>query len=175
MENKDRRIDLTRLSDTYEVRRVSEQEAEAVYQLCIGNPLYYEFCPPQVTRESIREDMVVLPPNVDSENKYYIGFWQEDKLIAVMDLIAGYPEPSIAFIGFFMTEKSVQKNGVGSAIIEKLCSCLGSAGFQTARLAWVKGNPQSEHFWLKNHFEVLKETKGINLEAETIILAQRML
>ena len=30
-------------------------------------------------------------------------------------------------------------------------------GFRTIRLAWVKGNPQAEHFWIKNGFESLKE------------------
>ncbi len=38
-------------------------------------------------------------------------------LTAVMDLILDYPVDHAAFIGFFMTDTSCQKKGVGSGII----------------------------------------------------------
>ena len=36
------------------------------------------------------------------EDKYYLGFFAGDELVAVMDLILNYPKADIAFIGFFM-------------------------------------------------------------------------
>ena len=48
---------------------------------------------------------------------YYIGYFSNGQLIAVMDLIDGYPQRDIAFIGFFMTDAEVHNRGVGSAII----------------------------------------------------------
>lgn len=47
---------------------------------------------------------------------------------------------------------SVQNAGIGSGIIDTLCSCLKNHGFSSIRLGWVKGNPQAEHFWKKNRF-----------------------
>ena len=44
------------------------------------------------TEESIKKDMTTPPPNTPISNMYYIGFYNEEKLIAVMDLIDGYPE-----------------------------------------------------------------------------------
>jgi len=41
------------------------------------------------------------------------------------------------------------------------------------RLAWVKGNPQSEHFWMKNGFLPIKETSST--AAEKVILAEKKL
>ena len=89
------------------------------------------------------------PPDKESFDKYYLGYYDGEKLIAVMDLILHYPDKDTAFIGFFMTDVSVQNAGIGSVIIDMLCSCLKNYGFSSIRLGWVKGNPQVEHFWKK--------------------------
>ena len=114
-----------------------------------------------------------MPPGKVIEDKYYIGICQDGKLIAVMDLIDGYPENDIAYIGFFMTDILRQNEGVGTAIIEELCGYLAEQGYRSVRLAWVKGNPQSEHFWMKNGFIRLRETTSN--AADEVILAERIL
>lgn len=107
------------------------------------------------------------------KDKYYIGFYQKEKLIAVMDFIDGYPEKWIAYIGFFMTDLSIQNQGIGTEIMDNLCSYLTSLGYHSIQLDWVKGNSQSEYFWLKNKFLPIKETKS-NV-ADQVILAERVL
>lgn len=166
-------MNIERLSDEYKVRKLSAEDVEDIYRLCSGNPLYYEYCPPFVTRQGISEDMAILPPGKEIADKYYIGFFQEEKLIAVMDLIDGYPEKSIAYIGFFMTDREVQKKGVGTSMIQKVCTYLTDSGYHSVRLAWVKGNPQAEHFWVKNHFVPIRETSSN--AAKEVILAERLL
>ena len=160
-------------SDKYKVCRLTSKNIEEVYDLLSKNVLYYEYCPPFVTRQAIQEDMKILPPGKVIEDKYYIGFYQDGRLIAVMDLIDGYPEKQIVYIGFFMTDISVQGRGKGSEIIDYLCGYLSRLGYESVRLAWVKGNPQSEHFWLKNGFAPLMETTSN--AADEVILAERML
>lgn len=162
-----------KFSGKYEVRKLNKDDIPKIYDLCKKNSLYYEYCPPMVTEKSIADDLTAFPPNTGIENKYYVGFFDSGKMIAVMDLIDGYPEEKIAFIGFFMTDVSVQNQGIGSAIIAELAVYLKSMGFQAIRLAWVKGNPQAEHFWIKNGFEFLKETSST--AAECVILAERSL
>ncbi len=145
-------MDVAEFSGRYCVRTLDMNDLDAIYTLCSQNGLYYEYCPPFVTRESIITDMGALPPGKDLSDKYYLGYFDGDQLIAVMDLIASYPDGTTAFIGFFMTDVSVQNKGTGSAIINELCACLRKAGFTNLRLGWVKGNPQAEHFWHKNGF-----------------------
>lgn len=166
-------MDIKCFSSKYEVRSVVEEDVKAVFRLCRTNPLYYEYCPPFVTENSIRIDMKALPPKKNTEDKYYIGFFAKNKLIAVMDLIDAYPDPQTAFIGFFMTDASVQHKGVGSSIIRELCDYLKKQDYKAVRLGWVKGNYQSEGFWHKNNFAetgVLYDTNG-----NTVIVAQRNL
>jgi len=47
------------------------------------------------------------------DDKHYIGFYNNKDLIAVMDLIERFPNENTTFIGFFMTDVSIQKHGVG--------------------------------------------------------------
>jgi Acetyltransferase (GNAT) family. len=160
-------------SKKYETRKMSSEDVDEIYNLSLTNPLYYDYCPPPPTKESILEDLSALPPNVTIENKYIVGFFEKGRMIAVMDLIDGYPEEKIAFIGFFMTHASVQNKGLGSAIISEVMDYLKSINYLAVRLAWAKGNPQAEHFWLKNGFFAIKETSST--AADHVILAERKL
>lgn len=164
---------ITKLSTHYTVRRLTQNDIDKVYKLCLGNPLYYEYCPPEVTKESIQKDMTALPDGISLSEKYYLGFFEENSLIAVMDFIDGYPEKEVAFIGFFMTDVSVQNKGVGTEVIQHACKGWKEMGFQAVQLAWVKGNPQAEHFWIKNGFKKKKERAST--AADCVILAEKLL
>ena len=158
-------------SKKYVVRKLQKKDIPFILELCSKNTLYYEYCPPFVSYESIEEDMNAIPPNVVIERKYYVGFYDANKLLAVLDLIDGYPDRNLAFIGFFMCEVSVQNCGVGTKIITELLNVLKEYGYKSVQLAWVKGNPQAEHFWMKNGFEIIKETAST--ASECVILAGR--
>lgn len=136
----------------YQARRLEQDDIEAVYGLCQSNPRFYEFHPPFVTRESILEDMKALPPGKTMADKYFMGFWKDGVLTAILDLIINYPQDKVAFIGLFMTDAACQNQGVGSGIIQELISAMAAGGFEKIRLAVDEGNPQSEAFWQKNHF-----------------------
>lgn len=45
-----------------------------ILRLSESNPMFYEYCPPFVTRESILNDMKALPQGKTDAEKYYIGF-----------------------------------------------------------------------------------------------------
>lgn len=166
-------MNIAEFSSRFAVRRLEEDDIPAACTLCRGNPIFYEYCPPEVSEEGIREDMRALPPGKTMEDKYYIGYFDGQRLIAVMDFIDGYPRGDVAFIGFFMMDKAEQEKGIGSAIIEELCGYLSMRGYAAVRLGWVKGNAQSEGFWYKNGFAetgASYETNGY-----TVIVAERPL
>lgn len=160
-------------SRRYAVRYLREADIPAVLRLCAGNPLYFAHFPPEATAQSIRADMKALPPRTRPEDKYYVGYFDGQTLIAVLDLIDGYPQRSAAWVGLFMTDAAVQNSGVGSAIVGELCACLSEKGVEKLMLGWVRGNLQAEHFWKKNRFVEtgdLRDPDGI-----TVVLAERLL
>ena len=145
-------MEISALSKTFSVKRLCDRDADTVLELCRGNPQYYRFCPPAVTRESVLADMSALPPRTGPKDKFYLGFFDKDKLAAVMDLILNYPNDKTAFIGFFMMRREEQGKGLGSKIVSECFDELGRAGYEYVRLGFAKGNPQSEAFWRKNGF-----------------------
>ena len=105
------------LSKKYNVRKLNEEDIPEIYKLCSKNELYYIYCPPFVTEDSISEDMKALPPGKSNEHKFYLGFYDDRKLIAILDLISGFPDEDTAYIGFFMMDTDKQKQGIGTNII----------------------------------------------------------
>lgn len=165
-------IDIEKLSTKYNVRVLDESDEDAILALCRENTQFYEYCQAEPTREQILSDMHITPPGVDPSCKYYLGFYQEDILTAVMDLIDGYPDPGTCYIGFFMMNKSFQGKGTGTAVIQEAASYLKSIGKTAVRLGIDKNNPPAVHFWKKNGFAMIKE---VDMGGWTALVAEKTL
>ena len=165
-------IDISKISSLYDIRRMDDSDVDSILSFCQRNTQFYEYCEAKPTREQVLIDLHIAPPGIGLSDKYYIGFFQKETLIAVMDLIDGYPEPEIAFIGFFMMNKDLQGHGIGTAIIQETAAYLKTTGKAAIRLAIDKGNPQSMHFWKKNGFIVIKE---VDRNGWTALVAEKQL
>lgn len=146
------------LSRVYEVKRLGNEDIDDILALCISNPVYYQHCPPQPNRVSIAEDLKILPPDTSENQKYFIGYYLDTKLIAILDLITNYPKDHIAYIGLIMLDASVQKRGIGSQIVAKLSEVLKRDGYKTLELAYVKGYSEAKFFWEQNAFTPIGES-----------------
>lgn len=160
-------------SNDYTTRALCKNDIDDIFSLCSSNTLFYRHHPPFVTKKSILEDMNALPPNKTSDEKFYFGFFRSNKLVALMDLILGYPNEKTAFVGLFMVDTEYQGQGVGSKIIEQCVVVIKQAGFDVVRLGIDKGNPQSERFWTKNKFVKTGEVR--EQEHTTVILMERII
>lgn len=163
-------MNVQELSGQYRVRRLHAGDVEKILALSASNPLFYRYHPPFVTRESILADQTALPPGKTAEDKDYVGFFDQDDLVAVLDVILGYPQEKTAFIGLLMVDAKYQGKGVGSRIISECAACLKQWGFRSIRLAIDEGNPQSKAFWIKNRFaltgEAFPNENGVYLPME---------
>ena len=140
------------LSQRYTVRRLTPADAEAVLALAAQNEIFYRYHPPLPTVQSITEDMTALPPGTTMQDKYFVGFFAGDCLVAVMDLILDYPQPGTALVGWLITDTAGQGRGRGSALMQECEAALAAQGCRKMRLAVDKGNPQSAAFWRKNGY-----------------------
>ena len=114
----------------------------------------------------------MTPPNTSENSKFYVGFYDRDTLVAVMDLIEGYPDDDAAFIGFFMLRGRLQGRGVGSEIMAEVFAYLRKREIRRCQLGIDKDNPQSNRFWKKNGFAVIRE---VSMDDGTILLAEKEL
>lgn len=165
-------MDISRLSSHYKIRTLTDSDVDVILDLRQHNTLFYKYTEAKPTREEIRNDMRITPLGTALSDKYFIGFFEGQKLVAVMDLIDGYPKPENAYIGFFMMNQEYQGQQIGSAIIGDTAGYLRKIGKTAIRLAIDKGNPQSAHFWKKNGFKVILE---VDVNGWTKLVAEKSL
>ena len=165
-------IDISMLSNQYIIRRLNDSDTDDILDFCQKNTMYYQYCGAEISKDQVLNDLHITPPGVDIADKYYVGFFNGEEMVAVLDLIDGYPEPAIGYIGFFMMNAALQGKQIGSAIIQDVCSYLKQIGKTAIRLGIAKDNPQANHFWKKNSFTVSKEVEH---DGWTIHVAEKKL
>ena len=146
-------FDISKLSTHYCVRYMSDSDADALLAFCLRNDQYYRYCGKQPSRELILHDLHITPPNTSADAK-----------------IDGYPDSDTAFIGFFMMNRQLQGRQIGTSIIQELFLYLKKAGLKRVLLGIDKENPQSNAFWAKNGFSVIRE---VEQEEGAILLAEK--
>lgn len=167
-----RKLEINNFSSEYDVRQLNFEDVEMIYTFCKSNKQYYKYCGKEISIELIKSDLDITPPGISMEQKYYIGFFDDNNLIAIMDLIDGYPDSNYVYIGFFIMNFKLQGNGIGSKIVLEVLEYVHKQGFQKCQLGIDKDNPQSSHFWSKNGFEVIREVK---IKEGTILVAEKEL
>ena len=138
--------DIAAFSDVYSVRRLGTDDVKEILALCRSNPQYYAYCGKEASAELIEQDLVIVPPGIPAEQKYYIGF--------------------------FMLHGRLQGRGIGSKLMAEVFAYLRAREIRRCRLGIDKDNPQSNHFWKKNGFAVIREVERDN---GMILLAEKKL
>ncbi|MDG3136382.1 GNAT family N-acetyltransferase [Streptococcus suis] len=163
---------ISQFSNHYQVRKLADANLEPVLALYQTNPLYFEHFPPLPSLESLANDLVDCPPGKELSDKYFLGFWDKEQLVSILDLIDGYPTAEIAYIGLFMVDSRLAGQGLGSKIIAELLPQLASH-FKKVRLGYVESNPKSSHFWSKVGFCPTGDVKEI--AGKTIVITEHAL
>ncbi|HEM3635341.1 TPA: hypothetical protein U1C44_000791 [Streptococcus suis] len=102
---------ISQFSNRYQVRKLAGADLEPVLALYQTNPLYFEHFPPLPSLESLANDLVDCPPGKELSDEYFLGFWDKERLVAILDLIDGYPTAEIAYIGLFMVDSRLAGQG----------------------------------------------------------------
>lgn len=148
-------LSVKELSSIYDVRPLESSDAQAYDHLCRGNPDYYQHLHKSFSPQSLEKEMLRLPVGKQIEDKYYLGFFDNDQLVAVLDLIDGYPDKATAFIGFFMLSTEFQGQGTGSQLIGEILKMLKAMGFRKARLGFAATNQKARDFWIQKGFRAV--------------------
>lgn len=146
-------LNVETLSTQYAVKRITEADISPVYRLARSNARYYEYMRTVPTRESLTEIISNVPEGASETDKNFVGFYNaDDVLIAVMDLITGYPEKDDAFIGWFMVDGAMQRNGIGSSVFADVRAAMKAQGYDYMSLGCVEDNKEAMQFWKEQGF-----------------------
>lgn len=150
-------INVDSLSTEHQVRRITESDISDVYALCKSNQKYYEYMNAAPTIESLTQIISRVPEGAGTENKLFVGFYDNERLVSVLELIVGYPEDNDAFIGWFMVDGNLQNQGIGSQIFADVRASMTSQGYDYLSLYCEKENAEAIAFWRSQGFNIDKE------------------
>lgn len=148
------KLDIESLSSEYTVKKITEADISDVYNLCRENRRYYRYANEKPSRKELTGVITELPAGKTQTDKYFVGFYDKDSnLIAIMDIITGYPEADDAYIGWFMVDAALQGQGIGSQIFADARASLKAQNFDYIQLAVLENNVEAMKFWTDLGFE----------------------
>lgn len=139
---------LQELLPDYKIKKITEEDYENLYNLELSNIDYY-LCTQgrAVTYEETVQDTVNLPPNTTRDQKFFVCFYDNEKLVAVMDYIEHYPSEEIVWIGLFMIDNSVKRKKLGTKIITEFINSLKKNDICKLQLGCAEANYVGLNFW----------------------------
>jgi GNAT superfamily N-acetyltransferase len=110
---------------TLEVRALSPDDRSDLQRLLEADPAYAERVeghPP--TAEAAHDLLTEAPPGTAPDHKVVLGGFLDGELVAVVDLVRGWPEPGAALIGLLQVHPGCRGLGVGrrvhAAVLEQV-------------------------------------------------------
>jgi len=148
---------LQTLLPQWDIHPVADEELEAVLALMQSNPLIFELDNRPATMENLVRDRVNLPPRCIPDQKHYLAFWRNGKPEVLLDLVVGYPRERTLFVGLFMVDGALHRQGIGREIMTALPKAADGAGMDDIRLACLIGNDDGHAFWKAMGWQDIRE------------------
>ncbi len=167
------RLPLHVLAGEFGVRELTAEDIPEMLRVARSNPLFYQYMRPDPTAENLTADLTALPPRRTLADKHFFGWFDGEKLVAMMDLIWRHPKPEMAFIGWFILDGAAQGKGQGRRLVCDVLDMLKGQGVEEVRLGRIQGNPQSERFWHACGFQ----ENGLGYDTDgyhVVIMAKRL-
>lgn len=159
-----RRLDKNQPFDVASLQRLLEQ-GRIYHELVHTEPL---------SPSAASDELIDCPPGLALEHKWTLGAWCGDEMIGVVDLLRGYPDPDIAYLGLLQIGEPWQGAGQGRALYTEACNLARSWGCQRMRLAVVACNQPGLNFWQARGFiECYRKTLE-GYRAEVIVMERSL-
>jgi len=127
--------------------------------------------------EAAADLLDALPPGRAHEHKHVLGLARAAgaPLVAVIDAVRGFPEPSDWFVGLVLIAPAERRRGLGAAIIADLEDWFRRHGAAAAYLAVLERNPEAQRFWIRLGYQLLDRRVRVTREREDPVFRMKKL
>lgn len=143
----------------HRARSAADEDIRLLQSVLEGAPSYsllVEGRPPQ-PRAAI-EMMAALPPGRTHDDKVVVLFCDEGGAIGCADVIRGYPEGHVAFIGLLLFVEAAQGKSWGCQALREIEVLGASWDCTLMRIAVIEHNVRALAFWQREGFvEILRK------------------
>ncbi len=122
--------------------------------------------------------LTIVPPDFDPEGKLGLGLWDGGTLVAFADLLLGYPQAEVGYVGLLVVHGARQHQGLGRALHQEVVREASRAGLERLRLGIVATNAEvAEPFWTALGYRATGEVKPYRYDklTSTVALWERTL
>ncbi|MEV6266277.1 GNAT family N-acetyltransferase [Kribbella sp. NPDC051936] len=146
-----------------ELRSITPADVDAVQELIESDPGYTERITGYLPGESDAQSLLMMrPADLPQESKVVLGAFDDGQLVAVVDLLRGFPNERTAFIGLLEVHAKHQGRGYGGTTYRLVQRYVETTWpeVRTMRLAVVDTNAQvATGFWQRQGFEATGEVR----------------
>ncbi|WP_111828178.1 GNAT family N-acetyltransferase [Acinetobacter colistiniresistens] len=128
----------------------------------------------QVEKNAARNDLKAVPTGHPFTAKFFYAIYHKEQMIGCIDILQGYPESSIVFIGLLLFIESHQGLGYGSQAVNFISGLAHTWGGDRLRIAVVQSNVSAFVFWSKQGFVELYR-KELSAYVAPVIVMERPL
>ena len=143
--------------DAWSLRRVARAagpEFEQLVGFMLANPVYRLQTQgrPHQRRDAV--DLAQdLPAGASAGQKYLWTLWHHDRLVGCLEVLRGWPQAHVVYIGFLMTDERQRHRGHARAALRLLAQRTRSwPGVRRWRLAVVDSQEDALRFWRRAGF-----------------------
>jgi ribosomal protein S18 acetylase RimI-like enzyme len=91
-------------------------------------------------------------------------------IVAVIDIIQNYPEDGIWFVGLLFVARGERGQGLGSRLVDAICTHISKQGGRAARIAVADKNTRAIRFWERAGFSTLYSAKRERAQSTSLLL-----
>lgn len=146
-----------------ELRPITPADVDAVQELIESDPGYTERITGYPPGESDAQSLLMMrPDDLPEESKVVLRAFDDGQLVAVVDLLRGFPNERTAFIGLLEVHATHQGRGYGGTTYRLVQRYVETTWpeVRTMRLAVVDTNAQvATGFWQQQGFEATGEVR----------------
>lgn len=154
----------------YEIANITNENFGQIFSVYDTNQDFFMLTQgKKATIESSISDIEAIPPNCVIAQKLYIGIWENDKAIGVLDIIQEYPEQTSFWIGLLLINGISHSKGIGSKIVCAILNAAKIAGYKSAQLGVIDTNAKGIAFWQKHGFSTFRNSGNIVVMSKSIV------
>lgn len=135
----------------FQVRPLIVADVPALQGLFDEDPEYFEINGRAFPVEEMR---TALPPGRTFDDKLTFVLERGGRPEGMIDIIRGYPDPHVWYLGFIFLSKRVRGGGEGRRCLHALYDWVRAQGGTVIRLGVVEPNAKARHLYATEGFEM---------------------
>ncbi|MBP3701622.1 MAG: GNAT family N-acetyltransferase [Lachnospiraceae bacterium] len=139
----------------------TKEDITLAYELYRSNTAYFQLVSGKSpTRQDVMDDRDACPPGVFPTQKKYGMYLLDGIPVAIVDVLEGFPDPEVYYIGLFLIDGKHHREGLGRALYEQMEAEARVQGFRRMRLGVVDTNHRARSFWQAMDFSWVKTVES---------------